>query len=119
MLCAVKFHKMQTDLKLLLDEIRNFHNLKDLDYDLFDKVEGELLPNSKVEIYWEDRENSDVGYVFVLPHQKADEYDVCIHIPTMDNSDGMDKGEEIHKHIYSIVELEKVVKVVATGGMLS
>jgi len=119
MLCAVKFHKMQTDLKLLLDEIDNFHNLEDLDYDLFDKVEGELLPNSKVEIHWKDRENADFGYVFVLPHQTADEFDVCIHVPTMDNSDGMDKGEEIHKHIYSIVELERVVKVVATGGMLS
>lgn len=110
---------MQTELKLLLDEIDNFHNLGDLDYDLFNKVQGELLPNSKVEIYWKDRDNADVGYVFVLPHQTPDEFDVSIHIPSMDNSDGMDKGKEVYKHIYSILELERVVKVVATGGILS
>lgn len=110
---------MQTDLKLLLDEIEDFHNLEDLDYDLFNKIEGELLPNSKVEIYWSGREMFDVGYVFVLPHQTADEFDVCIHVPSMDNSDGMDKGEAIHKHIYSIVRLERVVKIIAIDGIQS
>lgn len=109
---------MQAELNLLLEEIANFHNLEDLDYDLFDKVEGDLLPNSEVKIHWKDRENADIGYVFVLPHQAADEFDVCVHIPSMDNSDGMDKGEPIYKHIYSIVELSGVEKVVSTGGML-
>ena len=61
----------------LLNEINTYQN-SDIDYDLFDKLQGEIELGAKVEIFWEDREETDKGYIFALPHQDFDEYDVCI-----------------------------------------
>jgi hypothetical protein len=102
---------MQTELKQLLEEISNYQNNDDIDYDIFDKVNGEIEAGSKVEIFWVDREQQDYGYIFQLPNQDTDEYDVCVHVPKMDNSDGMGDGDSVYKHLYSVVQLERVSKI--------
>ncbi len=102
---------MQTELKQLLEEISNYQNNDDIDYDIFNKVNGEINVGAKVEIFWADREQQDYGYIFQLPHQDTDDYDVCIHVPKMDNSDGMGDGDCIFKHLYSVVQLNRVSKI--------
>ena len=101
---------MRAELKKLLDEINSYRN-DDIDFELFDKVKGELYAGAKVEIFWSERDETDKGYIFVLPNQDIDEYDVCVHVPQMDNSDGMGDGDAVFKHLYSIVELERVSKI--------
>lgn len=44
----------------LLNEINTYQN-SDIDYDLFDKLQGEIELGAKVEIFWEDREETDKG----------------------------------------------------------
>lgn len=103
---------VHTELKALLKEIWEFQEAEEIDNFLFDKVVGVLLPGSKVEVYWQDREYTDEGYVFTLPQQDANMWDICIHIPKMDNSDGIGEGEEAFVHLYSLLQLERVLKVV-------
>jgi len=102
---------MQQSLKELLDDISNYHDSENIDFDLFDKVKGELYEGAKAKVFWRDREQEDDGYIFCLPHQNADEFDACIHVPHMDNSDGIGEGEPIWKHLYSVVELDRVLKI--------
>ena len=99
------------ELKQLLEEITHYQNDNDINYDIFNKINGEIYAGAKVEIYWTDRDLCDNGYIFLLPHQDTDEYDVCIHVPKMDNSDGIGDGEEIFKHLFSVVSLERVSKI--------
>ena len=102
-------------MKELLKQIKKFQN-SDLPDDLFDKLEGDTFPAASVEVYWIDRDEADKGYVFVLPHQEADEGDVCVHIPQMDNSDGIGNGEPVYCHLSNILSNKRVKKVVLTGG---
>lgn len=102
-------------MKELLKQIEIYQTL-DLPENLFDKLDGETLPNASVEVIWFDREESDNGYIFVLPNQEADEGDVCVHIPSIDNSDGIGKGESIHCHLSNILTNKRVKKVILKGG---
>ena len=102
---------MDTELKQLLEEITNYQNNDDIDYDLFNKIKGKVCGGSKVEIHWVDRDQCDNGYLFLLPNQDKEQYDICIHVPKMDNSDGIGDGEEVFKHLYSVVSLERVTKI--------
>lgn len=106
---------MEETIKELLQEITDFQN-SEMPDDLFDKLEGETMPGAHVEIFWKDREETDAGYVFVLPGQDWDISDVCVHVPKPDNSDGMDDAPEVHIHIANLLINERVEKVVVTGG---
>jgi len=101
----------------LLAQIEKYQT-EDVPDDMFDKVIGEILPGAKVKVYWNDRIECDEGYAFVLPEQDAGVGDVCIHIPEMDNSDGIGNGEEIHIHLFEILTNERVKKVSFKGGFL-
>lgn len=100
------------ELKKLLKEINKFQT-SEIDDELFDKVEGEIQPGTRVEVHWQERESPDEGYAFALPGQEPDEWDICIHIPEMDNSDGIGDGEPVWAHLYNIAKLPKVLKVAA------
>lgn len=105
---------MDTDLKNLLKQINHYHLSEDVDDDVFDKIKGkseEPKPGDKVELFWKDREESDKGYIFQLPHQITDEYDLCIHFTNVDNSDGIDSVEDEFHHLYHICSLERVNKL--------
>lgn len=104
-------------MKELLQQIEQFQN-SDLPENLFDKVQGEILPGATVKVYWQDRKEYDEGYIFVLPGQSIDEGDACVHVPQMDNSDGIGNGDEIHIHLSQILTNERVKKVVVKGGFL-
>lgn len=99
----------------LLKEIEDYQN-SEIDDNLFDKLEGETMPGAHVEIFWKKRDETDTGYVFVLPNQTWDEGDVCVHIPKPDNSDGMDDAPEVHIHISNLLSNKLVKKIVVTGG---
>lgn len=101
------------ELKELLEEIEFYQNsLTEDDYDVFDKLHGDLDAGSKIEIYWEDRDEFDEGYIFYLPNQNTDEYDCCVHVTNPDNSDGIgESGYEVWKHLYNIASLERVCKI--------
>ena len=103
---------MEKQLKELLEEIDYYHTSEDIDYDNFDKLSNsDPMPGQKVAIYWIDREFPDKGYLFQLPHQIVDEFDLCVHVTDVDNSDGMDSAPDEYKHLYSLVELERVDKI--------
>lgn len=110
---------MDSQLKNLLEEIDFFQQSEDVDFDQFDKIKGkseEPKPGDKVELFWHDREESDKGYIFQLPHQKVDEYDLCVHFTDVDNSDGIDDVEDEFHHIYYVCSLEKVKKLLIIGN---
>lgn len=101
-------------MKELLEQIRKFQE-EDIDDDIiFDKCEGEIKEFCKVEVQWGDREESDYGYSFILPHQDSDIGDVCIHMTEVDNSDGIDAGDPVWIHIYDLTMLPRVKKVIFT-----
>lgn len=102
-------------MKNLIKEIEDYQN-SEMPDDLLDKLEGETMPGAHVEIFWKDREETDTGYVFVLPNQSWDEADVCVHVPKPDNSDGIGDAPEVHIHISNLLINERVEKVVVTGG---
>jgi len=99
----------------LLKEIEECQN-SELDGKLFNKMQGEILPGSNVEIFWKGRQESDKGYVFVLPNQTYDEGDFCVHIPRPDNSDGMDNSQEVYIHIFNLISNKRVNKIILNGG---
>jgi cold shock CspA family protein len=104
-------------MKELLQQIEQLRN-SDLPENMYDKLKGDTLPGATVKVYWNDRKEYDEGYIFVLPGQYADEGDVFVHIPEMDNSDGIGNGEEIYIHLSQILTNERVKKVVTKGGFL-
>ncbi|MEA1849223.1 hypothetical protein U9K52_09890 [Chryseobacterium sp. MHB01] len=103
---------MDKDLEQLLSEI-NFYQNSDVDYDNFDKIKGfdSMELGGKIEIFWKDREETDKGYIFNLPHQDSDEYDVCVHVTDVDNSEGMGDAPDEYHHLYHLVSLERIDKI--------
>lgn len=102
---------MEKYLKELLDEINYFHQSEDVEYDLFDKIENYLEAGDRIEIFWKDRAFTDTGYIFRLPHQISDEYDLCVHVTEVDNSDGMDSVDDEFHHLYHLVALDRILKI--------
>lgn len=104
---------MDTDLEKLLGEISFYQNSEDIDYDLFDKLKGfnSMELGDKVEIFWKDREDTDKGYLFSLPNQVTDEYDICVHVNNVDNSEGMGDAPDEYHHLYHLVSLERMLKI--------
>ena len=47
----------------------------------------------------------DEGYLFALPYQTPDEYDVCVHIPDADE-------DEYWFHIYELASFKNVKSIV-------
>lgn len=104
-------------MKNLLIEIREFQS-SEINDEYFDKIVGDLLPGASIKVNWFEREHPDEGYVFVLPHQDIEECDACVHIPQMNNSDGIGYGDPVFCHISKILSNERVVSVQLTGGIL-
>ena len=104
--------KKETDIEILLNEISEFNEV----IPNFEKIEGDPLPMCKVKIWWIDRDFPDDGYCFALPHQKIDEADLCVHIPSPDNSDGIGEAPPIFTTICSISNNKRVKRLVCVGG---
>ena len=83
----------------------------DISDTLFGKVLGEIKAGSKVEIYWKGREQPDYGYFFSIPEQDVQDGDIFIHVPQMDNSDGIGNGHEIHIHLYKLLTNEMLESI--------
>lgn len=78
------------------------------------KILFEPAAGDWIEIYWTDREMPDRGYIFTLPEQDIDTLDCCVHVPQMDNSDGIGNGEEIHLHLMEILSNKRVEQIIKT-----
>lgn len=78
-----------------------------LDTDISDedweKLQGEPIPGGKIEIKWKGRSETDHGYFFALPTSDTEIYDICVHIPSPDNSDGMDDAPPVWINLYELV----------------
>jgi len=98
-------------MKKLLSQIKNWQG-RDIDESSVAKLLFEPKAGDWVEIYWTDREFPDCGYIFTLPEQDIDLLDCCIHVPQMDNSDGIGYGEEIHIHMFELLYNERVEQIV-------
>jgi len=75
----------------------------------WNKLDGDPIPGGKIEIKWKGREFTDEGYFFALPTSDTDIYDICVHIPEPDNSDGMDSAPPVWINLYQLV-MNKQVK---------
>lgn len=84
-----------------------------LDTDISDedweKVQGIPIPGGKIEIKFKGRPETDHGYFFALPTSDIEIYDICVHIPSPDNSDGMDDAPPVFINLYELV-MNKCVK---------
>lgn len=96
---------MNNELEKLLKQIKNFNNLGELDDNILNKIKGDTLAGKQVKIYWND-ELEDYGYLFSIPNQTPDEYDVCIHIPNADD------GDEYWFHLYELASFETIKKII-------
>lgn len=103
-------------MKTLKKQIKKFQE-EDIEHDVFQKLEGTGHPQASVEIFWSNTEETDKGYVFVLPEQNFDEDDFCVHIPFPDNSAGIGDAPEVHSHVYNLLLNKLVKKIVVTGGI--
>ena len=75
---------------------------------LVNKIKG----GDKIAIYWSDRELPDYGYIFKLPSQDRDDiFDSCIHVTHVDNSDGMDNGDEQWIHLGVLLTYERLEQI--------
>lgn len=102
---------MQNNMKNLIKEIKKYQDIE-LEDSVYDKIDGEAIPGSNVEIHWVDRDEIDEGYIFTLPDQQWDEYDACVHIPSPDNSDGIDDAPEVHIHLLKLASFDRVEKII-------
>lgn len=116
---------IDVDIKKLLVEISDYQDFNDesqedgeVNLDLFNILStDEIEPGDRVEITWKNRDYTDFGYLFMLPNQDIDtEFDMCVHIPKPDNSEGMGDGPPAWLHLYELVKLEdiKEVKILKT-----
>ena len=95
---------MNKELEKLLKQIEDFNNLGELDDKICDKIKGVTDAGKQVIIYW-DCGLEDEGYLFAIPHQTPDEYDVCVHIPDADE-------DEYWYHIYELASFKNVKSIV-------
>lgn len=100
-------------MEKLLAEIA-FYQDAELDSYIYDKLSGTPKAGSKLAILWKDRECEDYGYCFRLPIQddEDDMLDFLIHVTEVDNSDGIGDGHEEWIHLLSLLDNERVKKVV-------
>lgn len=84
----------------------------DIEDEWFNKMLFDPAAGDHIEIYWIDRENPDYGYLFTLPSQDISILDCCVHVPQMDNSDGIGYGEEIHLHLMEVLSNNRVEQVI-------
>lgn len=87
----------------ILKELKKYQDITVTDKQ-FEKIKGSTLPGAKIEIYWNDRGENDIGYLFAFPCQFPDEGDVMVHIPRPDNSDGIGDGDPVWLHLYNLLK---------------
>ena len=95
---------MNNQLEKLLKQIEDFNNLSELDDAICNKIQGDTIAGKCVKIYW-DCGLEDDGYLFSIPNQTPDEYDVCIHIPNSDE-------DEYWFHLYELASFENIKRIV-------
>lgn len=82
----------------------------------WDKLVGDIIPGSAVDIYWTGLGNEpDGGYLFSLPNQAPDEGDIMVHVPHPQNPDGMDEGWPQWVHLVSLLKNKRVKRIVCTA----
>lgn len=84
---------------------------QEISHEIFNKIKGVSDGGNKVEIYWEDRDLPDEGYLFTLPEMAEDEGDVFIHIPSPDNSGGIGSAPEVHIHLLELASYDRVLEI--------
>lgn len=95
---------MNKELEKLLQQVEKFNNLGELDDSILNKIKGDTQFGRWVKIYW-DCGLEDDGYLFTIPHQVPDEYDVCVHIPDADEY-------EYWYHLYELASFENIKRIV-------
>lgn len=87
--------------------------LLDLEAKHWRKLKGNVKPGSKIEIKWENRENEDLGYCFIIPEQELsyDEGDVFLHVTNVDNSGGIGKAPDVWVHLHNLLTNDLVESV--------
>jgi len=99
---------MNHELQQLIEAQERFLDTDISDKD-WEKLKGEPQPSGKIEIKWKEREFPDTGYFFALPDSDVEIYDICVHIPSPDNSDGIDDAPPVWINLYELV-MNKQVK---------
>lgn len=98
---------MSYELEKLIEAQEAFLDT-DIPDDDWNKVQGEPIPGGKIEIKWKGRQFADKGYFFALPTSDTEIYDICVHIPSPDNSDGMDDAPPVWINLYQLVINDQV-----------
>lgn len=111
----LKYNNVRSEINELLNQRELY--IYDTDNEYFNKLEGgNCEVGSLCEIIWRDKKNRDYGYLFDLPSNNPplDEYDVFVHIPNPDNSDGGDEALPVFKHLSSLLKNNFVEKIIIT-----
>ena len=85
----------------------------DLNDNHLSKIKGEPKFGAKVSIKWADRDSLDEGYIFSLPEMDDDPemLDFLIHVPSPDNSDGMDNAPGEWAHVKYLLSMDDVLTI--------
>ena len=102
----------------ILKEIEQY-KFYDLSAKEIDKVVGDPKFGGKVDIKWSGRDELDKGYLFQFPIQDEDidMWDLIVHVPNPDNSDGMGKALPVWVHFMSLLTNDDILWVNCTGGL--
>ena len=97
-------------MKNLIKEIK-----KSIDIELTDaqecKIIGVVSAGKKVKVLWTDRETEDSGYSFCLPEQDPEIFDICLHITSVDNSDGIGDAPEEWVTLLNLLTFDRLKSV--------
>lgn len=105
----------ETNARKITEEYEE-NNLTEAKLEIVNPLNRELLPGSKVEIYWKQFEEPDYGYIFTLPG--FDENDIfmsgIVHIPL---PQGGEKSRDPAEWVYldRLLGNPQVVKVKLMG----
>jgi len=101
----------ETDTRKITEDYED-NNLTEAKLEIVNPLNRELLPGSKVEIYWKQFEEPDYGYIFTLPGFDEDDIFMSgiVHIPL---PQGGEKSRDPAEWIYlgRLLGNPEVVKV--------
>lgn len=101
-------------MEKILAEIA-FYKDAETETHIYSKISGTPKAGCMLSIIWKDRQEEDYGYCFRLPIQDDEDemLDLIVHVTQVDNSDGIGKAPEEWTHLLSLLENDRVEKVVA------
>ena len=105
----------ETDTRKLTEDYEE-NNLTEKKLEIVNPLNRELLPGSKVQIYWKQFEQPDYGYIFTLPGFDEDDIFMSgiVHIPL---PQGGEKSRDPAEWIYlaRLLGNPQIVKVKLMG----